>query len=58
MKIGMEKSTTEEKNEVIKPDLSKVAIKKANQAVIPANGIINSKIDPNLVTFLTPANST
>lgn len=54
----MEKSTTEEKNEVIKPDLSKVAIKKANQAVIPANGIINSKIDPNLVTFLTPANST
>lgn len=57
--------TTDEENKVIKPDLivilnpenATVAIKEANQARIPTIGIIDSNVDPNLVTYPIPANS-
>lgn len=57
--------TTDESNQVVKPDLivilnpenANVAIKEANQARIPTIGIIDSNVDPNLVTYPIPANS-
>lgn len=57
--------TGDESNQVIKPDLivilnpecASVAIKEANQARIPTIGIVDSNVDPNLVTYPIPANS-
>jgi small subunit ribosomal protein S2 len=57
--------SSDEANQVIKPDLivilnpenASVAIKEANQARIPTIGIIDSNVDPNLVTYPIPANS-
>lgn len=57
--------STDESNKVLKPDLivilnpenASVAIKEANQARIPTIGIIDSNVDPNLVTYPIPANS-
>lgn len=56
---------TDESNQVVKPDLivilnpenANVAIKEANQARIPTIGIIDSNVDPSLVTYPIPANS-
>lgn len=56
---------TDESNQVVKPDLivilnpenANVAIKEANQARIPTIGIVDSNVDPNLVTYPIPANS-
>lgn len=57
--------SSDETNKIIKPDLvvvlnpeiSRVAIKEANQARIPTIGIIDTNVDPNLVTYPIPANS-
>lgn len=57
--------TTDEANKIVKPDLvvvlnpeiSRVAIKEANQARIPTVGIVDTNVDPNLVTYPIPANS-
>lgn len=57
--------TVDEANKIIKPDLvvvlnpeiSRVAIKEANQARIPTIGIVDTNVDPNLVTYPIPANS-
>lgn len=59
------KLTTDEENKVIKPDLivilnpenASVAIKEANQARIPTIGIVDTNVDPSLVTYPIPANS-
>lgn len=56
---------SDEANKIIKPDLiiflnpelATVAIKEANQARIPTIGIIDSNVDPNIVTYPIPANS-
>ncbi|GAV28362.1 hypothetical protein PMKS-001833 [Pichia membranifaciens] len=56
---------TDESNQVIKPDLivilnpesASVAIKEANQARIPTIGIVDSNVDPSLVVYPIPANS-
>ena len=57
--------TTDQENQVVKPDLivilnpenASVAIKEANQARIPTIGIVDTNVDPNLVTYPIPANS-
>lgn len=57
--------SSDETNKIIKPDLivvlnpeiSRVAIKEANQARIPTIGIVDTNVNPNIVTYPIPANS-
>lgn len=57
--------SSDESNQTIKPDLivilnpelAAVAIKEASQARIPTIGITDTNVDPNLVTYPIPANS-